>query len=118
MEAKSAAAFTKNHILQTHGYFHRTAAWLIAVTNEERRGPAPGVPSGSGTVGGLHWGMHLHRKGGEKQNGATLIPSSPKRCQLDDAGKDVTGTTTDETPSSGCILNGCLFLFSILCCLV
>lgn len=48
----------------------------------------------------------------------SLIPFSPKLCQLDNVGEEVTGTTADETPSFGFILNGFLFLFSILCCLV
>lgn len=48
----------------------------------------------------------------------SLLPFPPKLGQLDPVGEEVTGTTADETPSFGFILNGCLFLFSILCCLV
>lgn len=50
----------------------------------------------------------------------SLIPFSHKLRQLDNVGKEVTDIIADETVSFGFIfvLNGCLFLFSILCCLV
>lgn len=50
----------------------------------------------------------------------SLLPFSRKLCQLDNVGKEVADITADETLSFAFIfvLNGCLFLLSILCCLV
>ena len=129
MEEKILAASVKIHIPQIHRCLHRKTARLVATTSDERWPPARRVQGRSEVahehgicrpVG--HVPSHPSTSERQKRNkmAHSLIPLSHQLCQLDDIGKKVTDIIAEETLSFCFIfvLNGCLVLFSILCCLV